>query len=282
MPGSTKHEDATRAALIANARMYASTPRAAEAWRALFQIVADRARVALIAIDHPFPAPLETLWERHDLGAAFMCGWPYARTFARHQLVAAPIPALPRYQGRPIYFTDFVVRADSRFQSLTEIFGRRFAYTVETSHSGWNAPRHHLLKFRTPSRPRLFEKTLGPLVTPLRALAAVIDCTVDAAAIDSYVVDLIDAHDPATRAMIRVIETTAPAPIPPLVASPTTDPAIVARLGEAFVALAKDRAAEPHLATLLLKGFARPPAGDYRITLERAAAAATAGYEQIV
>ena len=47
-------------------------------------------------------------------------------------------------------------------------------------------------------------------------------------------------------------------------------------------ALAEERAAQPHLATLLLKGFARPPVGDYRVTLERAAAAATAGYERIV
>ena len=282
MPGSLKHEDTTRLALIANARMYSSTPRAAAAWRALFEIVADRADVALTKIDHPFPAPLEALWERDDLGAAFMCGWPYARNFTRHRLVAAPVPSPPRYEGRPIYFTDFVVRADSSIRSLNDVLGLRFAYTVETSHSGWNAPRHHLLKFHTPERTRLFAETLGPFVTPLRALAAVIDGTTDAAPIDSYVIDLIRAHDPATAATIRVIETTEPAPVPPLVASPATDPAIAVRIGDAFVALADDRAAAPHMAALLLKGFARPSAGEYRIILERAAAAEAAGYARIV
>lgn len=269
-------------ALIANARMYSPTPQAAAAWRALFEIVADRADVALTAVDHAFPAPLEALWERADLGAAFMCGWPYARDFGQHRLVAAPIPAPPRYQDRAIYFTDFVVRDDSRFHSLSDVLGHRFAYTIETSHSGWNAPRYHLLKLRTPEQPRLFAETLGPFVTPLRALAAVLDGTADAAPIDSYLIDLTRAHDPATAATIRVIETTEAAPVPPLVASPATDPAIVARLGDAFVALADDRAAAPHMAALLLKGFARPSAGDYRITLERDAAAKAAGYTRIV
>ena len=102
MSGSSKHRDATRSALIANARMYSPTPHAGAAWRALFEIVADRAGVALAAIEHPFPAPLEALWERDDLGAAFMCGWPYARSFRRHRLVAAPIAAPPRYQSRAI------------------------------------------------------------------------------------------------------------------------------------------------------------------------------------
>ena len=93
---------------------------------------------------------------------------------------------------------------------------------------------------------------------------------------------MIRAHDPATAATIRVIETTEPAPIPPLVASPATDPAIVARLDEAFAALVDDRAATPHMAALLLKGFARPGAGEYRITLECADAAEAAGYARIV
>ncbi len=267
--------------LLANARMYASTPRAAAAWRALFDIVADRSGVALAAIDHPFPALLETLWQRKDLGAAFMCGWPYARSFARHKLIAAPVPAPPRYQGRPIYFTDFVARADSSFHALNEVFGHRFAYTVETSHSGWNAPRHHLLRYRTPERPRLFAQVVGPLVTHLRALAAVVDNRADAAAIDSYVLDLIRAHDPATGEKIRVIETTEPAPMPPLVASPETDAAIATRLSDAFLALADDPTAQPHLSTLLLKGFARPIAEDYRLAQTRAVAAEAAGYERI-
>ena len=64
-------------ALVANARMYAVTPAAEEAWHALFDWLARESGVALEAIDHAFPAPLSDLWTRPDLGCGFVCGLPF-------------------------------------------------------------------------------------------------------------------------------------------------------------------------------------------------------------
>jgi phosphonate transport system substrate-binding protein len=43
-----------------------------------------------------------------------MCGWP----------TAAPVPAGDRYAGRPIYYSDVIVRHDSPISCLEELRGR--------------------------------------------------------------------------------------------------------------------------------------------------------------
>src|SRR5262249_20066794 len=148
--------------LVASARMYAVAPTAADAWRALLACAARAADVDLEYVEHAAPAPLSELWARPDLGCAFMFGWPFARSHPQPRLLAAPIPAAPRYEGRPIYFTDLIVRADSPFATLADTFGHRLAYTTTDSQSGFNALRHHLLAFRTRARPRLYREIVGP------------------------------------------------------------------------------------------------------------------------
>src|SRR3546814_9085713 len=87
--------------LVANARMYAITPASAAAWAQLFAWVAEASGPPLDVIAHAFPAPLNDLWTRPDLGAAFICGYPYALGGKRQQLLAAPVPSPARYAGRP-------------------------------------------------------------------------------------------------------------------------------------------------------------------------------------
>jgi ABC-type phosphate/phosphonate transport system substrate-binding protein len=264
--------------LVANARMYAVTPRVASAWRELFLWVGQRAGVQLHWIDHAFPAPLGELWSRADLGCAFMCGYPFARSERPPKLLAAPMPSAPRYGGKPVYFTDFIVRATADFRTLEDTFGGRIGYTVEDSQSGFNAPRHHLLQFRRPLRPTLYKESVGPLITPRRVIDAVLEDRIDVGPLDSYCHDLLKKHDPALMDRLRVVATTVAAPIPPLVAAPGCDDATIARLRDALL----ESGRRPELAklrdTLLLQGFAAVKPDMYRITLDREHAAVDAGY----
>ncbi len=147
--------------MIACSRMYNVTPEARAGWDAIFEWVAERSGVALEVIAHAAPAPIETLWARDDMGCVFMCGWPYAMAEPRPRLVAAPVPSPDRYGGKAVYFTDLVVRRDSPYRKLQDTFGGRVAWTLETSHSGYNALRHHLLKYRSPARPTLYASSVG-------------------------------------------------------------------------------------------------------------------------
>ena len=264
--------------LIANARMYAVTPRVRDTWRALFDWVGRHAGVALDHVDHAAPAPLEALWARDDLAAAFMCGYPFAMAAPKPRIVAAPIPSPDRYHHAPVYCTDFVVRADSPYQQLSDTFGGKIGWTVSHSQSGFNAVRYHLLRYRCQGTERLFAQSIGPLVTPRKVIEAVVGGAIDVGPLDSFVHDLLMHHEPDTAAKLRTVESTVMTPIPPLIASPSTPRETVERLRQSLLALSIDPEAAPILQPLLLAGFALVDSADYDSLVTQAREAEAAGH----
>ena len=264
--------------LVACSRMYNVTPQAMKHWNALFQFVGHRTGLDLQIIAHAAPAPLAELWSRDDLGCAFMCGWPLARTYPQMHLVVAPVPVASRYGERPIYFSDVIVRNDKSFAALADTFGGRVAWMTTVSHSGFNAFRHHLLPYRTASRRELYRDSIGPLMTPARVLQAIVDDEADVAAIDSYVLDLVRLHEPERLADVTVIDSTAAVAMPPLVASPAVPAEDVAALRTAFLDVARDPTMQNVLAQLALKRFSSVTPSMYEVTEQWANAAIEAGY----
>lgn len=258
---------------IANARMYSVAPGAAAAWRRLFEWVASESGIPLEIIDHPFPAKLEELWKRADLAATFICGLPFAKDPRALVPVVAPLPAAERYGGKPVYFTDFVVKVESPFRTLADTFGHRLAYTIPSSHSGYNAVRHHLLRYRTPERPRLYAETVGPVFTPRRALEAVVAGATDVAPLDSYAHDLLRLYEPEMARQVRIVESTQPWPIPLLMASPGSDLEQAALLTRTFT-----RAPAELCHPLALVGFVPAEAKTYAAMPETERQAVKAGY----
>lgn len=263
--------------LVANARMYAVADVAAAGWRAIFGWLAKRSGVPLRVLDHPPPAPLSELWGRPDLGCAFMCGWPFDRAEPKPTLLAAPVPSPKRYGGEAIYFTDIVVRSDSPFETLEDTFGGVVGWTLEDSHSGYNALRHYLLAHRE-ARPTLYSKSLGALVNPLGALKAVVEGQVDVAPVDSYCHDLFRAHGHPLAGRVRTIATTAPSPIPVLVAAPEAPGDIAEALTVALLEADKDAKIAAALNDVLVSRFVRPDPARYNHGERLARAAAAAGY----
>ncbi len=202
---------------IANARMYSVSPAAAGAWRRLLARVIADSGVAMEIIDHAWPAKLNDLWARPDLGCALMCGWPFVREGSVKTLLAAPVPAAEWARGEPVYRSDFIVARNSSFDRLEDTFGHRFAFNTGESHSGYNAPRAHLAKFA--ARAPLFRERVGPLVTYQRVVSALADGAAEVAAIDSLSLEMIRRHAPKLAAEVRVIDATATSPIPAFVAS---------------------------------------------------------------
>ena len=265
-------------ALVANARMYAVTPAVREAWRALFDRVSRQSGVPLTVIDHTAPAPLEALWARDDLGLAFICGHPFARGSFEVQPVAAPIPSPPRYQGQPVYCTDLVVRADSGVATLADAFAGRIGWTVDHSHSGYHAVRHHLLAYCDGESGPLFGGSVGPLVTPRRVIEAVLSGEIDVGPLDSYVHDLLKEHEPETAAALRTLESTPMAPMPLLVAARAAPARQIDQLRSALLGAGSDPEVQPLLKVLLLKGFAAVDPASYGELVARARIADEAGY----
>ena len=301
-----------------NARMYAVSPKAEADWSALLAHVAADAGVALAYEPYPAPQPhapehhgsrgtalpqgagpgsqaqlhgtrpLEALWRRADLGAVFMCGYPIALRLAEVVPLASPIPAAFWAEGRALYRSDFIVRADSGFQSLDQTFGGTIGWTVEHSHSiGFNAPRHHLLALRRPDgdprRPDgdpLYRDSVGGLVTARGIVDAVIDRRIDVGPLDSYWHLLLKRHRPDLADQLRVIAATDLAPLPALVAAPGLPTEDVEALRRSLA----DAAARPWFAalgeTLCLQGFASVTQESFAVTRVWDLEAKTAGYRQ--
>ena len=267
--------------LIANARMYAVNATVAAAWRTLLEWVIARAGVECEVIDYPAPAPLPAMWERPDVACVFMCGYPIANARPAPRILAAPVPDPARYGGEPIYCTDIVARADSPMRQITDTFGRRFAFTTIDSQSGYQAPRRFLAPFAHDRGGPLFESTVGPLVTPLRVVEAVLSGEADAGPLDSYFHDLLRLQEPALAAQLRVLASTRLTPIPALVAASTLPDALAQRLTAALLAVADADELTPIRAALQLRGFAAVDAEAYATLRNDALDADAAGYPLI-
>jgi len=267
--------------VIASARMYSWSPSLAAAWRRLLAWVGKTAGIDLAIMDEADPTPLDELWARRDMGCVFMCGYPWALRSDPPALLASPVPSPARYGGRAAYVTDFIVRADGPYTTLADTFGGIIAYSTEHSHSGYNAPRYHLLARLTAERRAFYRTVLGPFVRQRPCLDAVVKGDADVAAIDGYALDLLRRHDPSAAARVRVIETTAPAPSPPLVASPGVDPGARERLTRALTEAHRAADARPLLDDLLLARFDRVSPADFAVFLERERAARDAGYPKL-
>ena len=249
--------------MIANARMYAVNARAAAAWRALLAWVAERASISWDIIDHAAPVPLSALWTRDDLGCALMCGLPYALRAPAPQLIAAPIPAPPRYAGRARYMTDLAVRADAPHRRIEDTFGGVVGYTVSDSQSGYFALRHFLGPFQQQRGTALYQSVVGDLLNARGVIHALAEGRIDVGPLDSYSHDLLIHLEPEFAGQVRIIASTAPTAIPSFVATAALEPATISSLRAAFAEIA----AAPDLAgiraTLLLRGFESTLPADY-------------------
>jgi ABC-type phosphate/phosphonate transport system substrate-binding protein len=254
--------------MIANARMYSVNAGTAIAWRTVLQWVAERARVDAEVIDYPAPQPLPALWARDDLACAFMCGFPFSRAEPQPVALAAPVPSPDAYRDRPVYWTCIVVRGDSGFRTLRDVFSRRMAYTTPDSQSGYQALRLLVAGETAP-----FRAMVGPLVTPRGVVEAVLRGDADAGPVDSYALDVMRLHEPELVAPLRVVATTPPTPIPLLVASRTIPGDEVDRLRRALVQVEHDGRLADARAALLLRRFEVVDAQAYAVLREPAGAA---------
>ena len=256
-------------ALIVNARMYSVTPGCKAAWRTIIDWVLKKADVDARYEDHDPPKLLSDLWRRDDLACVQMCGLPFSLREPQPVILAAPVPSEPRYEGRAIYWTDMAVRADAPFRTLEDTFGTRGGYTLKDSQSGYFAFRHHLLR-NYASRSQPYAHITGNLLNPRGVIRALAEGRIDVGPLDSYVHDLLKHNDPAFASQVRVIATTDPTPMPPLVTTANLPGRTIDALRAAFAAVDGEATLADARATLLLERFTVPDPSVYRVQRERA------------
>src|SRR5262249_41055561 len=140
-----------------------------------------------------------------DADVSFVCGLAYIELCGPGGLplepVAAPVLSGKRYRGRPVYYSDVVVRRESRFRSFSDLEGATWCYNEPLSHSGYGVTRYHLVRLgRTGGFfGRVFEAGFHQ-----RSIRLVRTGNVDASAIDSHVLALALREEPALARELRV------------------------------------------------------------------------------
>jgi ABC-type phosphate/phosphonate transport system substrate-binding protein len=252
--------------LAANARMYSVTPAAAEAWRAVIGWATREAGVPMEFVEHAPPKLLSDLWAREDLGVVQMCGLPASLRQPSPTVLAAPQPSLPRYKGQAIYMSDIAVKADSPHRRLEDTFGGVAGYTLKDSQSGYFAFRTLLLKY-----PKFhYKRIVGGLLNPRGIIKALAAGTIDVGPLDGYVFDLLRAGEPEFASQVRIVASTDPTPMPPLVATAPLEDFQIEGLRAAFVQAHEERSLSAPLKTLLVERFIVPDLSAYDETKRRA------------
>lgn len=185
-----------------------------------------------------------------DLG--FLCAPTYSWLAQRRpcpvELLGAPLFADPRTGGRPVYFSEVVVRRGHPARAFTDLNSATWAYNDVCSLSGYLGLVERL--GAAPAR-------LVRAGTHLEALARVARGEVDAATIDSNVLALALKREPALDAAVRVVETWGPFPVQPVVARASLDARLKRAVKEALLQVGDGLA--PHG----LAGFAPVSERDY-------------------
>lgn len=235
-------------------------------WMSYYQAIAQSISQAL-QCDVQFAAsdrdPLDEFQDnRVDL--AFVCGLPFVRNnrIAPQQLraIAAPVMQAERYQNRPVYFSDIIVRSDSSFQSFSDLIGSTVCYNDRGSNSGYYLLRYRLLQEQST---RFFNQAIQS-GSHQRSIRWIIDGKADCAAIDSTVLEQELRLFPELVNQIRILESSDPCPMPPIVAAQ--------QLGDDLI----DR-----IQAVLLQPYAELKAAMTRMTVSRYAAVTTQDYDAI-
>lgn len=188
-------------------------------------LASDLRRYLSRRLSVPVEARLDVPWQERlrlfqegEIHLCWVCGLPYVRMAERFpgrlEPLVAPVMQAPRYQGRPVYFSDVVVRSDSPFKRFDDLRGAAWAYNEPGSQSGCGvvlyslAVRGESLDFFG----RIVES--GAHQTSLQMI---VRGEVDASAIDSTVLEQVLDEQPQLAAQIRVIDSLGPSPIPPWV-----------------------------------------------------------------
>jgi phosphonate transport system substrate-binding protein len=178
-----------------------------------------------------------------------ICGLPYVWLAARQpapvEPLAAPLLIGDRYGGRPVYYSDVIVRRESPITCLEELRGCSWAYNEPASHSGHTITLYSLI--RMGARPGFFGRVVEAGFHQ-RAIRLVHTGAVDAAAIDSQVLAVELRDHPQLADRLRVIGSFGPSSIQPVVAASRLPGRLKDPVRELLVELGDDPTARPLLA----------------------------------
>ncbi len=184
------------------------------------------------------------------LDMAFICSGAYV---AAHDRFGLEILAVPQVNGRSVYFSYFIVPKTSTIEKITDLKGKKFAFTDPLSNTGKISPTYVLAQ-KGLSPETFFSKTIYTYSHD-NSITAVAEKQVDGAAVDSLVWDYLNRTKPELIGKTRIIAVSEPYGIPPVVTGPGTDPALRERLRQFLLHVHETEQGRQVLANIMIDRF---------------------------
>jgi phosphonate transport system substrate-binding protein len=221
----------------------------------------------------------ERLSEQADV--CFLCGLAYVelrRLGEPIEPLAAPLLRGGRYGGRPIYFSDVIVRRDSRFRSFADLRGCSWAFNEPYSHSGPGITSYRLVEMGEDLD--YFGRMLQTGWHE-RSIRLVHAGKVDASAIDSHVLALTLHDHPELADGLRIIDTLGPSTIQPVVVTSWLSAGLKADLRSILLEMSDDPEARAVLLGRQVQCFTTITDEDYDDLRDMRAACIAAGLTKL-
>lgn len=208
---------------------------------------------------------------------SFLCGLAYIelrRLGEPIEPIAAPLLHGRRYGGRPIYYSDVIVRRDSPFHSFADLRGCTWAYNEPYSHSGPGITCHRLVELSES------QDYFGRVVEAgwhQRSIRLVQAGEVDASAVDSHVLALARCDHPELNRDLRVIDSLGPSTIQPVAVASWLEEGLKADLRSILLEITTDPRARRALDERLVECFVPVTDEDYDDLRRMRAACVAAG-----
>jgi phosphonate transport system substrate-binding protein len=199
-----------------------------------------------------------------EADVAFVCGLAYVewtRGGATDvEPIAAPLLRGDRYGGRPIYYSDVIVRRDSPHQSFADLRSQSWSYNEPLSHSGYGVTRYWLVRRGETNG---FFGRVVEAGWHERSIRMVCSGEVDASAIDSQVLGVALRDHPDLADRLRIIDSLGPSTVQPVVVSRRLPEKLRGDLQALLLDVANDPAARPHLDRALIDRYVPVADGNY-------------------
>ena len=195
-------------------------------------------------------AEVNQLLEAKEVDVAFVCAGPYVEG---REKFGMEILAVPVVGGKRFYRSLVIVREDSDIKTFEDLKGKRFAFTDPDSNTGSLVPRF-LLAERGSTPEEFFAETFFTNSHD-NSIKAVGDGLADGAAVHSLVWEFMKATKPELAGQMRVVYSSPPYGIPPVVVHPNLGNDVKSELRNVFMGLHDDTDATPLLQELRIERF---------------------------
>ncbi len=193
---------------------------------------------------------INALLGRGEIDLAFICSGPYVRGKEDYdfRLLAAPV-----VDGRWEYHSYLIVHEESPYQELNDLRGKIFAFTDPDSNTGRMVPMYWIKNMGT--TPEEFFSDVIYTYSHDNSILAVSKGLVDGAAVDHLIWEYLLKTGSEITKNTRVIKTSQPFGMPPVVVSSSLDVRTADRIVQVLLNMHENVAEQEILSELMIERF---------------------------